>query len=350
MSFFRSKAQRAAELLEQSLRLERRAKTYPEKYPSGWYRVASVKELDRAARRSQPIAAELLGRRFALFRDGTGNARAVDAYCPHLGADMSGGRVCEGQLECPFHRWTFDGEGAVTKIPYLSEGRRLPTVRAQSHALLERDGLLLLWHGDEVPHYEVPAVPEHMVHRGDHDAGVVWMHLQEFAENSVDFQHFAPLHGKMRLPWIGLPVPGLSIRHVARWEPSDAKPWEALFHDSAILEFFGRELPGTGAKATITFHGPGSVVHFEFAIPKAGRIVMIQTHSPVTPMAQRVRFRWFAERRMPRWLVSYVVGNWVAQWREDISIWENKIFRDRPQLVRDDGPVHALRRWYRQFR
>ena len=77
---------------------------------------------------------------------------------------------------------------------------------------------------------------------------------------------------------------------------------------------------------------------------------MLQTHTPLAPLAQRVRFRWYAERSIPRLLVSYVIGNWVSQWREDIVIWENKIFRERPQLVSTDGPVHALRRWYRQFR
>ena len=74
------------------------------------------------------------------------------------------------------------------------------------------------------------------------------------------------------------------------------------------------------------------------------------THTPIAPLALRTRFRWFAEPSIPRLLVSYVVGNWVSQWKEDIDIWENKIFRERPQLVRDDGPVLKLRKWYRQFR
>jgi cholesterol 7-desaturase len=335
---------------EASVREARREATYPEPYPTGWYVVARSRALDRAARRSKPLSAELLGRRVVLFRDARGQARALDGYCPHLGADLGGGAVCEGRLECPFHRWQFHGDGSLAEVPYLSEGRKLPTIRAGAHPLWEQDGTLFLWHGSEAPDYALPPMPTQMAHRGDHDAGVVRMHLQEFAENSVDFQHFGPVHGQMRLPWLGWPIPGVTIRHRAGWEPDDARPWVARFHDHAMLRFRGRDLPKTAASATITFHGPGSVVHFQFDLPDVGSIAMIQSHTPIAPLAQRVRFRWFADRAVPRILVSYVIGNWISQWRQDISIWENKIFRERPQLVRDDGPVHALRKWYLQFR
>ena len=62
-----------------------------------------------------------------------------------------------------------------------------------------------------------------------------------------------------------------------------------------------------------------------------------------------MRFRWYAAKTLPRPLVAYVVGSWIAQWRRDVAIWESKVYRRRPMLVREDGPVHALRRWYAQF-
>jgi hypothetical protein len=37
------------------------------------------------------------------------------------------------------------------------------------------------------------------------------------------------------------------------------------------------------------------------------------------------------------------------QYKQDIPIWENKIYRHRPPLSAADGPVTAWRRWYRQF-
>lgn len=349
MRFLKSKTARDVERMETAVRDARRAATYPDTYAESWYVVARSTALDAATRQKKPLSVESLGQRIVLFRDEQGRARALDAYCPHMGADMSGGRVCEGQLECPFHRWRFEGNGQVASIPYLAKERKLPMIRAGAKHIAEQDGYVFLWHGDEAPRFDMPSASTGMVHRGDHDAGIVKMHLQEFAENSVDFQHFAPLHGQMRLPWTSIPIPGLMIQHTADWESDADKPWMAYFHDHAVLKFFGRELPWTAARAKISFHGAGSVVHFRFMIPKVGDILMMQTHTPITPMALRVRFRWFAEKKIPRALVSYVVGNWVSQWREDIDIWENKIFRPRPQLVRDDGPVHALRKWYAQF-
>ena len=33
----------------------------------------------------------------------------------------------------------------------------------------------------------------------------------------------------------------------------------------------------------------------------------------------------------------------------DIPIWRDKVFRDRPLLVKGDGPIPEFRRWYAQF-
>jgi hypothetical protein len=32
-----------------------------------------------------------------------------------------------------------------------------------------------------------------------------------------------------------------------------------------------------------------------------------------------------------------------------VSIWENKTFRRDPLLVKNDGPIIGLRRWFQQF-
>lgn len=50
--------------------------------------------------------------------------RILDAYCPHLGANMAeGGRVKGDCLECPFHGWLFRGsDGQCDYIPYADKG------------------------------------------------------------------------------------------------------------------------------------------------------------------------------------------------------------------------------------
>ena len=50
----------------------------------------------------------------------------VDA-CPHRLAPLSQGRVDpnSGCIECPYHGWSFDLDGSLTKIPQLDEGRTI---------------------------------------------------------------------------------------------------------------------------------------------------------------------------------------------------------------------------------
>ena len=74
----------------------------------------------------------------------------------------------------------------------------------------------------------------------------------------------------------------------------------------------------------VAFLGPGSIVKLDFSVPRIGDFTMFQSHTPVEALKQRVTFRWFAARHVPRVLVSYVVGNWVSQWRQDVTIWKRK--------------------------
>jgi cholesterol 7-dehydrogenase len=95
--------------------------------------------------------------------------------------------------------------------------------------------------------------------------------------------------------------------------------------------------------------GPGALVRIDFELPDLGAVCLLQTQTPLTPMQQRVTFNWYAGPRVPAVLASYVVGSWYSQWLNDVDIWQRKIYQPRPQLVAADGPVHELRRWYRQF-
>ena len=37
------------------------------------------------------------------------------------------------------------------------------------------------------------------------------------------------------------------------------------------------------------------------------------------------------------------------QFTQDVPIWENKVYRERPMTTKIDGPVPQYRRWFRQF-
>ncbi len=331
-----------------------RLDSYPHPYPDGWYRIADSDSL----RPGDLRYLECLGRQLVLWRGQDGAPHLMHAFCPHLGANLSFGRVRGNCIECGFHRWRFTGEGRAAHVPYsdhVPEGVLTPPLPVR-----EAHGQVFTYHScrgtpnaTEAPPIPLPRIAEvddgSFVFRGAHDAGRVGMHLLEFAENSVDRAHFQPVHGQLRIPWTQIPVPGVHIEHEADWSLDPDVPWKMYFFDTAALRIFGRRVERAGASARISFFGPGGVVTFRFTVPNGGEIEMYQTHLPVGPLEQQVNFRWFADRRLPRWLVWYIVGNWISQWARDIEIWENKIYQAHPRLCADDGPVFRLRRWYQQF-
>ena len=46
------------------------------------------------------------GRMVAVFNEG-GQYWAIDDFCPHMGASLSGGHLEEGIVACPWHLWRF---------------------------------------------------------------------------------------------------------------------------------------------------------------------------------------------------------------------------------------------------
>ncbi|WP_305094112.1 Rieske 2Fe-2S domain-containing protein [Prescottella sp. R16] len=45
------------------------------------------------------------------FADRAGAIHIFDARCPHMGADLSKGRVVGDHLDCPAHQWRWNGAG-----------------------------------------------------------------------------------------------------------------------------------------------------------------------------------------------------------------------------------------------
>ena len=85
-------------------------------YPNSWYAI-----LDSSKLKCNEIKAiQLCGKDLIVFRGMSGLAYVLDAYCPHLGAHLAvGGTVVGEHIRCPFHGWTFDGNGVCTQVPGL---------------------------------------------------------------------------------------------------------------------------------------------------------------------------------------------------------------------------------------
>jgi nitrite reductase/ring-hydroxylating ferredoxin subunit len=123
-------------------------------FPRGWFRVMDSADLPKM--RVKYVQA--MGRDLAVFRGEDGKVRCLDAYCLHLGANMAiGGKVVGNCLQCPFHQWTFAGDGMCSSIPY-SPAKIPSTARTTAYHVIDFYGLICVWFplkADQAP----PSVP-----------------------------------------------------------------------------------------------------------------------------------------------------------------------------------------------
>ncbi|HMB68452.1 MAG TPA: Rieske 2Fe-2S domain-containing protein, partial [bacterium] len=84
----------------------------------GWYIACEARDL-----RDRPRATTLFGVPLVLFRGADGRPAALLDRCPHRNVPLSLGRCRNGELECGYHGWRFDGRGECTFVPGLAEQR-----------------------------------------------------------------------------------------------------------------------------------------------------------------------------------------------------------------------------------
>jgi phenylpropionate dioxygenase-like ring-hydroxylating dioxygenase large terminal subunit len=158
---------------------------------NAWTPILPARRLGR-----EPVAVELAGEPIVLFRDGAGGVGAMIDRCPHRGVRLSLGRVTgDGGLECAFHGWCFDREGACTRVP-LNGPEAAGKVRG-AVALPARDvgGLVWVFTGGAAP--AEPDVPDALTQPG----WSRWIHHEDWAchwtramENMLDMPHVPFVH------------------------------------------------------------------------------------------------------------------------------------------------------------
>ena len=120
----------------------------PSPWQNAWYPVAYLQDLDP----SRPTPFTLLGQDLVLwFERSSAQWRALADVCPHRLVPLSEGRLNEaGELECPYHGWSFNGEGRCTAIPQAPEANSPSPQRSQCrhYATAEAQGLLFVFAGE----------------------------------------------------------------------------------------------------------------------------------------------------------------------------------------------------------
>ncbi len=153
-----------------------------------WYVAARSAEVRREKVASYP----LLHRRIALYRDSAGVARAMDARCPHLGADLGQGSVEGDNLRCAFHHWRIGPDGRCRSAQGCADA---PDRGVRVYPVEERWGLIFLFNGPE-PLFPLPDIPDSGRYRVLRlPARRIRCHPHLVVGNGLDARHLEALHG-----------------------------------------------------------------------------------------------------------------------------------------------------------
>jgi phenylpropionate dioxygenase-like ring-hydroxylating dioxygenase large terminal subunit len=301
--------------------------------PNGWFCVAASDDLAVG----EVKAVHFLDKELVVFRGEDGAARVFDAYCPHLGAHLGvGGTVCGTGLRCPFHAWRFEGDGRLVEVPDLDVP---PRVSAEAFEVCERNGRVLVWHHAQgtAPSYDV------LSYRDDESAWTPWrssswtvrVHVQDLTENIIDRAHFPAVHDMA---------------------PPDDKRFEVRFDGPSMVVDQNVKVTavaesGFEVVTRTTTCGPG-LVAVEVQQDELQMLTYI-TQTPVDQEMTEIGIH-FSMKALPDAAATEAISAMNSdvtnlQFTQDIPIWENKTYRERPIVTKADGPITQYRRWFRQF-
>ncbi|KAL0269794.1 UNVERIFIED_CONTAM: hypothetical protein PYX00_007405 [Menopon gallinae] len=339
------------ELVREVLRL-RKIGDLPPIYPNGWFALIESSDLKRNEVRH--VAA--LGENFAVFRDENGKAHVLDAYCPHLGANMAIGGVVRGNcLECPFHSWRFDGEtGECTSVPY---SRKTPEfVKVKKWQSTEANDVIFVWYhaeGEDPGWYPtgIDTVESGSWMFQGRSEFFVGCHIQEIPENGADVAHLNAIHspslfGGQDLRFydkLGLKF----MKHVwtAEWNQSPKESHKgilSLTFETRLLQKFSVARMNVKVEQI----GPGYVV-LEMDT-SWGPMLLLQMVTPVEPLLQRVIHRMYSPWQQTIF-AKFTLYAELVMFGRDVMVWNHKKYLKKAHIVKEDKTIARHRRWYSQF-
>lgn len=303
--------------------------------PNGWFAIAFSAELEAGS----VLTRRAFGQELVVFRAEGGAPAVLEAHCPHMGAHLGhGGRVDDCAIKCPFHGLRFDRTGACVSLPH---GGKPPQAKARAFTAIERNGIVLVWHHSrgEAPSWEPPALAGGEWSEQKTQTLKLRTHVQETAENSVDLAHFSQVHGYENVAIVR----------------------EAMTHGAhlTIALTATRSLASVGMDGDVSFvfdidvWGLGcSIVNVDvktFGI--ASRQIVMAT--PVDDETCELRLAACVKKLPDAGATAHMLEmtwqGFTQDVMQDVPIWENKRYLDKPLLTIEDGPVALYRRWVKQF-
>ena len=303
--------------------------------PFGWFAMCYSDEL--AIGEVKPLS--YFERELVIWRGEDGGAHVLDAYCPHLGAHMAyGGKVDGNHLQCPFHGWRWDGEGAAVKIPYsksIPPAMKRPSCE-RAYPTRELNGFVWAWYhpDNEEPNYEL-ATFEEVGHADwteyEKHEWIVYGPMQTIAENGADSVHFQFIHGVMDNPNYDISFDG---------------------HRRTAQVHVKMGTPKGVVDGTIAYGVDGSGQPWTRFTGMCETLLI----SGVTPIANDITHLRFAFTQLKAdrdgakgGLAKAMIKDICKQLDQDKVVWDRQKYIENPPLCAGDGPINDFRNFFRQF-
>ncbi|GAA4484303.1 Rieske 2Fe-2S domain-containing protein [Rhodococcus olei] len=320
----------------------------PQRFARGWHCIG----LSRDFNDGNPHPVNAFGTKLVVFADSEGKLNVLDAYCRHMGGDLSQGTVKGDSVACPFHDWRWGGNGKCTGIPYA---RRVPPLaRTRTWPVLDQDGLLFVYHDPEgnPPPAEVtpPRIPGALADDWTDWKGfkqtVVHTNVRELIDNNVDMAHFFYVHGSFPTFFRNVFEGHVAAQYMNGVARDDIRP-PARPGEPRVL----------GNSSAAAYYGPAFMIdeltyHYDGFDTEA---VLLNCHYPIDAdtfvLTYGVIVR-YSEHLDPGAAAKLADGmsTFINKgFEQDVEIWRTKTRIDNPLLCEEDGPVYQLRRWYQQF-
>ena len=310
--------------------------------PFGWFPVAYSSELEVG----EVKPSFLFDEHQVLFRTESGEAKLLEAFCPHLGAHLGhGGKVVGEHVACPFHAWELNGDGEVKNIPYAKSipPRAKKGACLRSYPVQEKNKMIWAWYHPRrlAPSFDIADVPEFSNPDWTELETYEWeinAHIQETGENAVDIAHFVYVHSSFFMPEARIELDG--HRRVTEMTTKTPKIDEQGNIDMAQME---------DSLLISRNWGPGMSLQ---VFDRVFKTVMMGTMAPITATKMKLRFAFTKPKEVSeqvKVLTDGLIAEVVRQVGHDMVIWENKLYRNDPILCDGDGPIAKYRRWFSQF-
>lgn len=158
-----------------------------------WYAIMESKEV-----KTKPVGVTRLNEKLVFWRDSNGVLYCIYDQCCHRGASLSLGCIKGDEMECPFHGFTYDGNGKVKTIPANGKSAVVPErFKVNAYTVKEAYGLVWLWYGqtNEKPLPEIPFFEDLKDGFTYGTFAEVWdVHYTRAIENQLDVVHLPFVH------------------------------------------------------------------------------------------------------------------------------------------------------------